>query len=312
VGIRIFTEPQQGASYEQLLALARVAEECRFDAFFRSDHIRKMGSATGLPAYTDAWTTMAGLARDTQRIRLGTMLTPVTLRPIGTFPVVASQVDHMSAGRLEIGLGGGWYVEEHHDYGLPFPGPHERYDLLEDQLAILHGLWSADAGTAFVYKGRTCSVNLRVDSLRPMQRPHPPIILGGRARSRSSGLATRYADEFNCAFVPPELMRQRHDNVRRECEAQGRDPGSLVWSVSLVVCCGRSESEVARRAAAIGREVAELREHGVAGSPEEVVDKLAIYAAAGAERFYLQVLDVDDHDHLRLLGSEVQPFTQGR
>jgi F420-dependent oxidoreductase-like protein len=310
MGLRIFTEPQQGASYDQLLAVAQTAEECGFDAFFRSDHFLKMGSATGLPAYTDAWTTLAGLARDTSRIRLGTLVTPTTFRRVGTFPVIASQVDHMSGGRLEIGLGAGWYQDEHSNYGLPFPDTAARYDLLEDQLAILHGVWSAES--AFEYEGRTCTVRLQADSLRPAQTPHPPLIIGGQAGPRNSRLAATYADEFNVPFAPAKVVKERHDVVRRRAESQGRDPEAMVWSCALVVCCGRSEDELARRAQAIQRDVAELRENGLAGSPAEVIDKLASYAAMGAERFYLQVLDLSDLDHLRLIAEEVQPHAPGR
>jgi F420-dependent oxidoreductase-like protein len=312
MGLRIFTEPQQGASYDQLLAVARTAEECGFDAFFRSDHFLKMGSASGLPAYTDAWTTLAGLARDTSTIRLGTLVTPVTFRRIGTFPVIASQVDHMSGGRLEVGLGAGWYQDEHDDYGLPFPDVPARYDLLEDQLAILHGVWSAPAGGTFEYEGRTCRVRLQADSLRPAQTPHPPLIAGGQAGPRNSRLAATYADEFNVPFTPAKYMKERQDVVRSVCESKGRDPGSMVWSTAQVVCCGQSEDEVERRAKAIQRDVAELRENGLAGSPAEVIDKLASFAAMGAERFYLQVLDLSDLDHLRLLAEEVQPHVAAR
>jgi len=312
MGLRIFTEPQQGASYDQLLAVARTAEECGFDAFFRSDHYLKMGSASGLPEYTDAWTTLAGLARDTTRIRLGTLVTPVTFRPVGTFPAVVTQVDHMSGGRVELGLGAGWYEAEHDAYGLPFPSARARYDLLEDQLAILHGVWSTPTGATFEHKGITCAVSMSADSFRPSQSPHPPIIVGGRGGSRNARLAATFADEFNAAFVPREQMRSTQDAVRRACEAVGRDPASLVWSVALVVCCGLTEQEVARRAAAIGREVDELRQNGLAGSPVEVVEKLALYAEAGAQRCYLQVLDLSDLDHLRLIAEEVQPHWGGR
>ena len=141
--LRIFTEPQQGSSYDQLLAVARTAEECGYGAFFRSDHYLKMGSASGRPSSTDAWTTLAGLARDTTTIRLGTLVTPVTFRPVGGFAVVAGEVDHMSGGRVEVGLGAGWYEDEHRAFGLPFPPTPQRYDLLEDELEILHGVWSA-------------------------------------------------------------------------------------------------------------------------------------------------------------------------
>ena len=171
MALRIFTEPQQGASYAQLLAVARTAEEGGFGAFFRSDHVLKMGSVSGLPATTDAWTTLAGLARDTSIIRLGTMVTPVTLRPVGTFTVIAAQVDTMSGGRVEVGLGAGWYEAEHQAFGVPFPDLAGRYDLLEDELAILHGAWSAPPGATFALTGRTCSVSIEADTVRPAAAP---------------------------------------------------------------------------------------------------------------------------------------------
>ena len=312
MGLRIFTEPQQGASYEQMLTFAKTVEECGFDAYFRSDHFLKMGSATGLPAYTDAWTTLAGLARETHRIRLGTLVTPITFRAVGTFPVLMAQIDHMSNGRIEVGLGAGWYKAEHDAYGLAFPSDRARYDLLEDQLAVLDGVWSAEPGTLFTYKGRTCSVELQADSLRPAQLPHPPIILGGRGGPRGSRLAATYADEFNISFIPVDTMKKIHDSVRAGCEARDRDPSTMVWSVGQVLCCGKTDEELARRAAAIGRDVAELRTNGLAGSPAEIVDKLGTFAAAGADRFYLQVLDLSDLDHLRLVADEVLPHAPGR
>jgi F420-dependent oxidoreductase-like protein len=308
--LRVFTEPQQGASYDQLLAVATTAEECGFDAFFRSDHYLKMGSASGLPAYTDAWTTLAGLARDTRTIRLGTMVTPVTFRPIGTFPAIVTEVDQMSEGRVEVGLGAGWYAAEHTAYGLPFPQLGQRYDLLEDQLAILHGVWSADAGGVFERQGLTCTVRLEADSFRPAQRPHPPIVMGGQGGPRNSRLAATYADEFNISFVPTGPMRDAHDSVRRACEKQDRDPASVTYSVGLVTCCGSTEAEISRRASAIGRDAEELRQNGLAGTPPEILDKISAYADAGAERIYLQILDLSDLEHLRLLAEQVQaPLT---
>src|SRR5215471_3310924 len=237
--MRIFTEPQQGASYEQLLAVAQTAEECGFDAFFRSDHYLKMGSASGAPGYTDAWTTLAGLARDTQTIRLGTLVTPVTFRAVGTFAVVATQVDQMSGGRVEVGIGAGWYESEHKAYGLDFPPVGRRVDLLEDQVTILHGLWTAAPGSTFDYDGRTTSVHIEADLVRPVQRPHPPIVLGGAGGPRSARLAAAYADEYNVAFRPASDMKAVHDKVRRACEAAGRDPATMVWSAGQVLCCGR-------------------------------------------------------------------------
>ena len=310
--LRIFTEPQQGASYDQLLTVAQTAQDCGFDAFFRSDHVLKMGSVSGLPAATDAWITLAGLARDTTTIRLGTLVTPVTFRPIGMFAVTAAEVDQMSGGRVEVGLGAGWFDAEHQAFGLPFPAVNERYDLLEDQLAILHGAWTAPAGATFELTGKTCAVSIAADTIRPHQRPHPPIVLGGQAGPRSARLAATYADEYNSAFVPAETMREIHDRIRKACEDAGRNPSTLVYSAAQVVCCGQDEDEIARRAKAIGREVAELRENGLAGTPAEVLDKLGRFAEHGAERFYLQVLDLTDLDHLRLIAEEVLPHAPGR
>jgi len=303
--LRVFTEPQQGASYEQLLLVAKAAEELGFSAFFRSDHYLKMAPASGLPAYTDAWTTLAGLARDTRQIRLGVLVTPVTFRPVGTFPVLVSQVDHMSAGRVEVGLGAGWYQPEHVAYGLGFPPVSVRYDMLEDQLAVLHGVWSAPPGTTFEYKGRTCSVQIEAEPLKPAQRPHPPIILGGGAGPRNRRLAATYADEFNAAFVPPAQAAMAFAKVKKASEALGRGSGDVIFSFASTVCCGRNEAELARRARAIGRDLSELRENAIAGTPGEVAEKLRQYSAAGAQRAYLQVLDLADLDHLRLIAEEV-------
>jgi F420-dependent oxidoreductase-like protein len=309
--LRVFTEPQQGASYEQLVTAARTAEAAGFGAFFRSDHYLKMGAVSGLPGVTDAWTTLAGLARDTSTIRLGTLVTPVTFRHPGSFAVIAAQVDQMSGGRVDIGIGAGWYGAEHEAFGLPFPALGDRYNLLEDQLAILAGAWRAPSGSTFDYEGRTVSAHLAVDTVRPAQQPGPPIVLGGQGNPKSARLAATYAAEYNTPFVAVEAMKATHDKVRAACETAGRDPGTVVYSAALVLCCGESESELERRAAVIGRELAELRENGLAGTPDEVISRLETYAAAGAERFYLQALDIDDLDHLRLVAERVMPYAPG-
>jgi F420-dependent oxidoreductase-like protein len=310
--MRVFTEPQQGASYDQLLAVARTAEECGYGAYFRSDHYLKMGSVSGRPGVTDAWTTLAGLARDTATIRLGTLVTPVTFRPVGSFPVIAAEVDHMSGGRIEVGLGAGWYDGEHAAFGLPFPPLKARFDLLEDQLDILHGVWSTPAGETFEHAGHTCSVAIDADTVRPLQRPHPPVVLGGAGAPRAARLAAAYADEYNVAFRPVTDVKDAHDRVRAACDAAGRDPATIVWSAGQVLCCGTSDAELQRRAAAIGRELDELRENGFAGTPAEIVDKAGRFADAGIERFYLQLLDLSDLDHLRLVAEEVLPHAPGR
>ena len=304
--LRIFTEPQQGASYDQLLAVARCAEEEGFDAFFRSDHYLKMGGGDGLPGPTDAWTTLAGLARDTTRIRLGTLVTSATFRRPGPLAVTVAQVDAMSAGRVELGLGAGWYEEEHRAYGIPFPPTRERFDRLEEQLAVITGLWTARS--PFSFDGRFYQVSDSPALPNPVQDPHPPVILGGAGAKRTPGLAARFADEFNTPFLSPADAGAQFDRVRAACSAVGRDPGSIRFSSAVVVCCGSDQPEVARRAAAIGREVDELRANGLCGTPAQVADRLREWAAAGAATAYLQVLDLSDLDHLRLIGREVAPL----
>jgi alkanesulfonate monooxygenase len=307
VALRIFTEPQQGASYDQLLAVAQLGESLGYDAFFRSDHILKMGDVSGLPGVTDAWITLAGLARDTSTIRLGTLVTPVTFRHAGLFAVAVSEVDQMSGGRVDVGLGAGWYGAEHEAFALPFPDLADRYNLLEDQLAVLHGMWSAGSGETFHHSGPTATVSIPADTVRPAQQPHPPIVLGGQGKARSARLAATYASEYNVGFASPANTREVHDRVRAACEGAGRDPGSIVYSAAQVLCCGETETEVAARAATIGREVDELRTNGLAGTPDELLDKLAAFADHGVERIYLQVLDLTDLDQLRLVAEQVQP-----
>lgn len=302
--LRIFTEPQQGATYGQLLGVARAAEDHGFDAFFRSDHYLAMGG-DGSPGPTDAWVTLGALARETSRIRLGTLVTAATFRLPGPLAIAVAQVDEMSGGRVELGLGSGWYEAEHTAYGIDFPPLGERFDRYEEQLAIVTGLWATPEDETFSFSGEHYRL---VDSPalpKPVQRPGPPIIIGGGGTRRTPALAARFASEFNLPFAPVERFVAQRDRVRAACEVIGRDPDELVYSVALVVCCGADEAEVTRRAAAIGREPAELRENGAAGLPGEVVDTLGRYADAGASRVYLQVLDVDDLDHVALLGGSV-------
>ena len=305
--LRIFTEPQQGASYDTLLTVAQASESLGFDAFFRSDHYLSMGSASGLPGPSDAWATLAGLARDTSTIRLGTLVTPATFRLPGPLAVTVAGVDAMSAGRVELGLGAGWYEAEHTAYGIPFPPVVERFDRLEEQLALITGLWATPDGATFTLEGTHYQM---VDSPalpKPVQRPGPPIIVGGHGAKRTPRLAATYAAEFNLAFSPLDETGAQFERVRAACAAVGRDPGTMAYSAAQIICCGRSEAEVAARARSIGREVDELRAHGLCGSPQEVVAKLATYGAVGAERVYLQILDLADLDHLALIAEHVLP-----
>jgi F420-dependent oxidoreductase-like protein len=305
--LRIFTEPQQGADYGRLLAVARATEQLGFDAFFRSDHYLGMGDGDGLPGPTDAWLTLAGLALQTSRIRLGTLMSPITFRYPGPLAVSVAQVDEMSGGRVELGLGAGWFEAEHTAYGIPFPPAAERFDRLEEQLAILTGLWETPVGQRFSFAGKFYPVTDSPALPKPVQRPHPPILIGGRGPRRTPQLAARYADEFNVAFVSTEQTAAVFGRVREACQAAGRDPGSLVYSAGHTVCCGRDEAELARRAEAIGWDLATQRADGLVGTPDEIVDRLGAFAELGATRFYLQVLDLHDLDHLELIASEVLP-----
>ncbi len=301
--LRVFTEPQQGATYDDLLSVALEAERLGFGAFFRSDHYLGMGTA-GLPGPSDAWVTLAGLARDTSTIRLGTMMTSATFRHPGPLAISVATVDQMSGGRIELGIGAGWFDAEHTKYGIPFPGTGERFDLLEDNLAIITGLWATEGG--FSHKGHHYTVTDSPGLPKPVQA-RPPILIGGVGKKRTPALAAAYADEFNLPFVDLGTTRAQFARVREACESAGRDPGDLGWSNALVLCVGKDEAEFRRRAEAIGREPDELRQHGVAGTVQEAIDKISQYAALGSERIYLQTLDLTDLDHLRLVAGDVMP-----
>jgi F420-dependent oxidoreductase-like protein len=311
VQLRIFTEPQQGASYDDQLAVARTTEACGFDAFFRSDHYLAMGGRDGLPGPTDAWVTLAGLARETQRIRLGTLVTAATFRLPGPLAISVAQVDAMSGGRVELGIGTGWFEAEHRAYGIPFPPVSERFNRLQEQLAIITGLWTTPVGTPFSFEGKCYQVSNSPGLPKPVQRPRPPIVIGGGGPKRTPHLAALYADDFNVGFQSAEVSAERFARVREACQAVGRDPATLVYSNALVVCCANDPATLRKRAAAIGREVDELREHGLCGSSTEVLDRLAQYHAIGTQRVYLQVLDLSDLDHIREIAQGVLPGATG-
>jgi F420-dependent oxidoreductase-like protein len=304
--LRVFTEPQQGASYDDLLAVARRAEDLGFAAFYRSDHYLAMGT-DGLPGPTDAWTTLAGLARETTTIRLGTLMSSATFRLPGPLAITVAQVDQMSGGRVELGIGAGWYEAEHTAYGIPFPDTAERFDRLEETLAVVTGLWTTPPGETFSFTGEHYHLTDSPALPKPVQSPRPPVLVGGVGPRRTPTLAARFADEFNVPFSSLDVARRQFDRVRDACRAAGREPSSMTLSNALVLCCGRDEAEIGRRAAAIGRDVDELRENGLAGTPAEVVDKLGRYGEAGADRVYLQLLDLDDLEHLDLVADQVMP-----
>jgi F420-dependent oxidoreductase-like protein len=305
--MRVFTEPQQGATYDQLVAVARAAERLGFDAFFRSDHYQRIGGGDPGPGPTDAWLTLAAIGRETERIRLGTLVTPVTFRYPGALALEVAQADAMSGGRVELGLGAGWYDGEHAAYGIPFPSTGDRFVMLEEQLKILTDMWAMPPGERYSFTGQKFRI---VDSPalpKPVQQPRPPIILGGWGTKRTPRLAARFADEFNVPFAPAAAYRAACDHVRRACAANGRDPESMRFTVAQVVCIATNKDDYRSRAEASAQDPDAARATVIAGTPDEAVERIHEYAEAGAETVYLQYLTLDDHDHLELIAAEVLP-----
>jgi F420-dependent oxidoreductase-like protein len=305
VDFRVFVEPQQGASYADQLAVAKAAESLGYSAFFRSDHYVAM-SGDGLPGPTDSWVTLGALARETTTIRLGTMVTSATFRHPGPLAISVAQVDEMSGGRIDLGIGAGWFEDEHAAYAIPFPPLGERFERLTEQLEIITGLWSAPDGQTFDFTGKHYSI---VDSPalpKPVQRPYPPIVIGGQGAKRTPALAARFATEFNVPFSGIDVIETQFARVAAAVAAAGRPADSMTYSACFVLCAGRDDAEVARRAAAIGREVDELQTNTpLVGTPGEIVDKLGAFAEAGVQRVYLQVLDMADLDHIELFAEDV-------
>lgn len=301
---RIFIEPQQGASHDDQLQIALAAERLGFNAFFRSDHYLAMGDRDGLPGPTDSWTTLAGLARETTSIRLGTLVSSATFRHPGILAIQVAQVDDMSGGRVELGLGTGWFSEEHRAYGIPFPP--RRFGMLEEQLEVVTGLWSTPVGTTFNYAGEHYTL---VDSpaLPKPAQSKPPIIIGGKGESKTPALAARFADEYNTTFGKTGDFEPRVARAREACERIGRDPGTLLISMPGTVAVGATEAEARRRAEKIGRSVEAIADGGFAGTPDRVVERIGQLREIGIERVYFQVLDIHDLDQLELLASEVVP-----
>lgn len=304
--LRVFVEPQQGATYSDQLAVAKTAEAAGFGAFFRSDHYLAM-SRDGSPGPTDTWVTLAGLARETNTIRLGTLVTSATFRYPGPLAIAVAQVDEMSGGRVDFGYGAGWFEAEHEAYAIPFPSLGVRFDRLEESLAIITGMWKTAVGETFSFTGEHYSVKDSPALPKPVQSPTPPIVLGGQGKKRTPALAARYADEFNVPFVSLEKADQAFARVRQVCADRGRTADSMIYSAALTVCAGRDEAEVSRRADNIGRGVEDLRTEGLAGSPAEIVDKIGRYRDIGASKIYLQVLDMSDLEHLEFIADTVMP-----
>jgi F420-dependent oxidoreductase-like protein len=304
---RVFVEPQQGATYGDQLAVARAAEELGYSAFFRSDHYVAM-SGDGLPGPTDSWVTLGGIARETSRIRLGTMVTSATFRYPGPLAIAVAQIDEMSGGRVELGLGAGWFEAEHQAYAIPFPSLGERFDRLGEQLDILTGLWTTPTGQTFDYAGKHYAVADSPALPKPVQAPHPPIVIGGGGAKRTPALAAKFAAEFNIPFASLDFVKTQYDRVAAAVADSGRAADSLTYSAAFVVCAGRDDADLTRRAAAIGRGLDDLRSNSpLVGTAGEIVDRLAPFAEAGVQRVYLQLLDMHDLDHLAFFAGDVLP-----
>lgn len=302
---RVFVEPQQGASYASQLAVAQAAEDLGFRGFFRSDHYVAM-SGDGLPGPTDSWVTLGAIARETRTIRLGTLVTSSTFRHPGPLAITVAQVDAMSDGRVEFGFGAGWFETEHRAYGIPFPGPAERFARFTEQLEIITGLWATPDGELFDYAGSHYALADSPALPKPVQQPRPPIIIGGLGANRTPKLAAMFADEFNVPFSSMETIETQFRRVGDAAEAIGRARDALTYSAAFVVCAGRDDAEVGRRASAIGRDLDELRANSpLVGTPDQIVDQLGAAAEAGVQRIYLQVLDLADLDQLELFASGV-------
>jgi F420-dependent oxidoreductase-like protein len=307
IDFRVFVEPQQGATYADQLAIARTAEAAGYSAFFRSDHYTAM-SGDGSPGPTDSWVTLGAIARETTSIRLGTLVTSATFRHPGPLAVSVAQVDEMSGGRIELGIGAGWFEAEHKAYAIPFPALGERFDRLTEQLHIITGLWTTPAGDTFDYSGTHYTVADSPALPKPVQSPHPPIIIGGAGAKRTPALTAAFASEFNIPFAPVDMAKTQYERVATALADAGRSPETLTYSAAFVVCAGRDYKEIARRAAAIGREVDELRSNSaLVGTPAEIADKLGAYLQIGIQRVYLQVLDMSDLGHVEFFATEVIP-----
>jgi len=304
---RVFVEPQQGATYADQLAVATTAEAAGYSAFFRSDHYLAM-SGDGLPGPTDSWVTLGGIARETSTIRLGTMVTSATFRHPGVLAISVAQVDEMSGGRVDLGLGAGWFEAEHDAYAIPFPPLGERFDRLTEQLDIITGMWRTPVGETFDYSGKHYTVKESPALPKPAQSPYPPIVIGGGGPKRTPALTAKYASEFNIPFADLDTLKTQFGRVAAAVADAGREANSLTYSAAFVVCAGRDDAQVAARAAAIGRDVDELRASSpLVGTPGEIAEKLDPFAEAGVQRVYLQVLDQSDLDHVEFFASEVIP-----
>jgi F420-dependent oxidoreductase-like protein len=303
--LHAFTNPQQGSTHEQLVATAKAVEDLGLDGFFRADHYRALGGITGSSG--DAWITLGALAAETRRIRLGTLMTSATFRYPGALAITVAQVDEISRGRVEFGFGTGYFEDEHRAYGIPYPNAAERFARFEEQLAVITGLWETPVGETFSHHGEFYELTDSPALPKPVQRPRPPIIIGGRGRTKTPRLVALYADEFNLPFPALAEIAPQHALVEAACEKIGRSPSTLRRSVAALLVCGSSDAEVTRRTQAEATYLPEALEHGLVGSPDQVVDRIGQFTDAGITRFYLQTPQQFDLDHWEFFADKVLP-----
>lgn len=304
MSLRIMVEPQQGATYSQILRAAQAAENAGFEGFFRSDHLLAMDGSSGLPGPTDAWLTLAGLARETTRIRLGTLVTAATFREPSLLAIQVAQVDEMSHGRVELGLGAAWFEAEHQAHGLAFFDTKIRFDRLEEQVKIISGLWATPVGEHFTFLGHHYQVRESPGLPKPFQKPLP-LIIGGTGRHRTPALAASQATEFNAPFLSLTETAAAFDRARAACLRIGRAPEDLIISAAQGIACGVSNAEVERRAAPAGISFERFRSENLAGSPDHIAEEIARFLELGCQRLYLQLPDLEDEDHINLIAGEV-------
>jgi F420-dependent oxidoreductase-like protein len=306
VDLRIFIEPQQGALYDDQLRVAAAAEAAGYDAFFRSDHLLSMGGGSGEPGPSDSWVTLGALARETSRIRLGTLVTSATFRHPGPLAIAVAQVDQMSGGRVELGLGAGWFEAEHRAYGLEFPSTGERFDRFAEQLEIITGLWATLPGEHYAFSGKHYTLADSPALPKPVQRPRPPVIIGGVGKKRTPELTARFADEFNVAFRSLDVAAEQFERVAAACAAIGRDQAEVVRSVAHTALVGRTDAEVSQRALTVGRDESGKADNPLFGTVAEVVDKVGRWRErTGFTRLYVQLLDLGDLDQVELVAGEL-------
>jgi F420-dependent oxidoreductase-like protein len=296
----LMIEPQQGLTYDEQLAVARRAEAAGFETLFRSDHYESFPGGSGRPT-TDAWAVMAGLARDTSRIGLGALVSPVTFRTPGNLAKVVVTVDEMSGGRVEVGVGAGWHAAEHRRHGFPYPEIGERADMLEETLEVLHGLWDEPDGWSFI--GKYVAIEDALFRPKPgavagRDGGRPRILVGSEGTPRSFRIAARYADEFNLSSASPQVAIQKYARLDETLKAAGRDPASITHSAMVGVLMGRTVDEVRGREADLLSEFGETddgeawfeprRARWIHGTPDQARASLEAFEAAGVERIMLQ------------------------